>query len=359
MTKEQPPESNKFGGDASLCPHGNFAGSGCEACAREQKEQSQPALKEIESLVEKSSFTRSTTASPECTIERSGKTFTIESIEQADHPDIDKIQAMMVKAFSEEEVEPEEIMRSAIEGKDPWGHECVPLRYYTVKDEQGEVLAFCSGGLLDMKDTAGKSTGESVFLTTFAMTDKDKGVLGATYEAYISAIIGAAQEAQAQGKKLSFVAGPTEASSEKFWNATGWKRIYADTSSGDQKSLRELKYVEPSLDFDPATGEPTSDQAVYEHLMVQAFGDRQITKENVRSITQAYSDWSEWPENAFDSPEAYARSQEYMRSTREQLQSELNRGGELTFLNQRERQRAIRHGSTVDEHVDADRELNY
>ncbi|PIZ99227.1 MAG: hypothetical protein COX77_02155, partial [Candidatus Komeilibacteria bacterium CG_4_10_14_0_2_um_filter_37_10] len=52
----------------------------------------QPALATIDRLVSRSKYKRSTTESPNCSLEINEQKYNIESIEYGEHPDIEKIQ---------------------------------------------------------------------------------------------------------------------------------------------------------------------------------------------------------------------------------------------------------------------------
>ena len=156
----------------NVCPHGNDAAS-CSQCAWERRVQEQPALRSAEMLSQKSRFQRSTLESPNCELEIGEKKYRVELIERGDHPDLSHVQNLLVDTFSEAEVDPEEILRAAVEGRTPWGGVELPYRVYAIKDSEGKVVSMLSGGLLDLKDQEGNASGESCFMVGYAVTDKD------------------------------------------------------------------------------------------------------------------------------------------------------------------------------------------
>jgi len=321
----------------------------------DKKRINQSALAMVDRLVATSKFKRSTTENPNCQLEINEQKYNIESIEYGEHPDIEKIQKLMVDTFGQEEVDPEEVLRSAIDGKTIWGStDATKYRVYVLKNEKGEVQSMVTGGLLDLQKD-GKSTGETMFMIGYAVTSKDARQGGLAKEAYISSIIGAAQEAEAQGKKLSFTAGECTFTSEKFWNKVGWKRAYGQEGN-DRGIKQELQYVQPALDFIEETGKVAKDASeVPEHLMIDSFELTEPTKEQVLQIVEAFYRWcNKWPREAFKSDEAYQTHLKYVNEIEEKFKQQLESLGELTFLSKEERELSQKVGMIIHEYKDAD-----
>ena len=128
--------------------------------------------------------------------------FKIETIEHRDSPDLSQVQDLFVDTFGEAEVDPEEILRSAVEGKTPWGTEDdTKYRVHIIKDAEGKVISTLTGGRLDLLDKESKPTGKQMFMVAYAVTDPNARQGGLAREAYISAIMDAAQKAKEEGNE--------------------------------------------------------------------------------------------------------------------------------------------------------------
>ncbi|MEK7541439.1 MAG: hypothetical protein AAB533_01165 [Patescibacteria group bacterium] len=320
--------------------------------------EDQPALKAAGSLMEKSRFKRSTVESSNCELEIGEKKYAIELLDRSDHPDLAQVQTLFEQEFGEEEVDPEEVLRSAVEGRTPWGTKDLPYRVYALKDSEGRVLSALTGGLLDMRNADGDPTGETVFMVGYALTPEESRGKGFAREAYISALIGATAEAEEAGKKLSFAAGECTPNSERFWNNVGWKRVYAAESPGETKSYNELRYVQPALDFDTATGEVAEGAGESpEHLMIDSFNRMPPNKEQILETVQEFYRWcnlATYPREAFASDEAYQRQIAYVKTFQDRFQDELASSGQLIYLDQKSRSKATEKGVVIREYEEAD-----
>ncbi|MBX4187402.1 MAG: hypothetical protein KW802_04105 [Candidatus Doudnabacteria bacterium] len=349
MNSEQKDLSSK---DTGMCPHGNFPAT-CAVC-KEQREQ-QPALKMVDKLVAESKYSRSNVDSPNATIERDGQKFSIEAIESRENKDLNKVQKLLVDTFGKEEVDPVAVLKAAVEGKTSWNTEDITKYAITVlKDEKGKVQSMIGGGLLELQKD-GKPTGEATFMIGYAVTSKDARQGGLAREAYVSALLKASQEAQTRGLKLVSASGECTGTSEKFWNSIGWKRAYGE--QGDPNKLEELKYVQPALDFSEKTGKVAKDAGVApEHLMLDNFTDKPLTKEQALQTVEAFYRWcNQWPREAFKSDEAYKTHLSHVNEIKDKFQSQLNGLGELKMMSAAERAAAMQSGTNVTEHKDADK----
>lgn len=338
----------------NICPHGSNPLQ-CAQCAWERKKEEQPALKAAEALTQKSRFQRSTLESPNCELEIGEKRYQVELIESGDHPDLAQVQNLFLASFKEAEVDPEEILRAAVEGKTPWDTKELPYRVYIVKDAEGKVVSMVSGGLLPMRDHGGSDTGESVFMVGYAVTAKDARQGGLAREAYTSALIGAAADAEAQDRKLAFAAGECTYTSEEFWNRVGWKRVYAADSPGETKSYFELKYVQPAVDFDEETGEPAEDAGeAPEHLMIDSFNRMPPTKEQIAQTVEAFYQWcNKWPREAFASNAAYENCIRYVEGFERKFRREIEEAGQIIFLDRQSREKALEKAIHIREYEEA------
>lgn len=338
--------------ESGMCRHGNAIGNLCEACLAESKE-SQPAWAIIEKLRQGSKFARSTLDSTECVVEREGRRYVIETVRPDDDATLNQVQALLEETFGAEEVDPLEVLKSGVRGVTSTGEtdEC-RYRIFVVRDEAGQILSLYAGGQLELRDATGQPTGESMFMSAYGVTRKDQRQGGLLREAYVSALIGAAAEAQARGKKFSLVGGECTYTSELAWNALGQRRIYLGTGG---RELAEIKYVQPALEFDPDTGLPAEDAGeAPEHLMVQALGG-DVTKEKISQVVAAIYRWcNRYPRAAFNSDAAYRAHREYVDRLQRQFDDLLSGPGELKLLTAKEREQTRAAGSVVKDYAEAD-----
>ncbi len=323
----------------------------------EQKElqENQPAWETIKRLQKESKdIKRSNETEANCTIEIEGKKYTIETIERGDDPKLRDVQKLFERTFGKEEVDPEEILRNAVDGHTASGQPDNKYRIMTVWNEKGKLVSAFTGGQLEMMDENGKATGESVYSVGYAVTDKRNRRKGLAEQAYISALIDATKEAQSEGNTLKMAIGECTYTSEKYWNRIGWKRMYGKSEDG--KTLTELKYTQPALDFDTETGKPTEDAGeAPEHLMVDSFGTGEPSKEYITRAYQAVVHYNaDWPKEEFDNPAAFKTHVEYMDNLRANFINPLREGGDLVFMNAKARAEAKKNGINVMGHDAAD-----
>ena len=324
--------------------------SECEACVLEQ----QPSWETIKKIRGKSEFKRSNEFSVNCEIELSGEKFKIETIEDGKSPVISDVQKMLEKTFSAEELDSEEVLRSAVDGKTSQGTESERYRIITVHNEKNELVAFITGSQLALLAETGESTKESVYYVGYVITDKKTRQKGLAREAYVSALIDATKDARLQGNKLKFVIGEGASSAEKFINSFGSKRLYVQT--GVKKEYTELKYIQPALDFDENTGEISKGAGeVPEHLMIGGLGQGSPTKEDVKKTYEAMMRFnSELPEEAFNNKGAHENQKKYIADIKEKFKSFLDNNGQLIFLDAENRKKAKEEGVVIHEHKKAD-----
>src|SRR3989344_5590050 len=249
----------------------------------EHRQEEPIATAALDKLMKESKFARLDPSNPDTKIERDGKQFTIELVPDGKAEVLSDVQKLFVDTCGQEEVDPEEILRTAVDGTTFWGStDATKYRVHVIKDDQGEVLATLTGGRLPLVDSEGRSLGKQMFMVAYAVTAEKGRQQGLAREAYISAIMQAAKDAQAEGQQLAFSAGEAVHTSESFWNSVGWRRIYLQQESG---SYEELKYVQPALDFDLATGEVAEGAGIApEHMMIDSF-------ENTEPTKMMYSQW--------------------------------------------------------------------
>lgn len=354
----EPITSDSESAEGQMCPHGNPANSECGECSLAKKEADTPLMRAVQRMAESSKFKRGNIDSPNCDLERERIRYKAEIIEKGENPDLSKVQQLFIKVFGAEEVDPEEILRNAVDGTTAFGTEDITkYQICVVKDSKGEVVSVVAGGLLELMDDKGIPTGETVFMIGYAVTDPDIRQSGLAREAYISSIIGANKDAEAQGKKLSFAAGECTYTSEEFWNKVGWKRVYAAESPGEKKSYRELKYIQPALEFDESTGGVAEGAGeAPEHLMIDSFNRMPPDKEQLAQTINAFYRWCNyWPRESFESDEAYQKQNMYVKKIEDQFREDLENSGQLIFLDKQSREKAITRGVGIEEYKEADR----
>jgi hypothetical protein len=268
------------------------------------------------------------------------------------------VQALLQSEFGDVEVDSEEILRKAVEGKTPWGTEDgTKYRIHVLKDRESRVISLVAGGLLDILNDENEPTCKMVFMVAYAVSVPKVRRAGFAREAYVSAMIDAVRTAEARGKTLSFVAAECSSISERFWNALGCRRVYAADPHGGTHSYTELRYVQPALDFDIATGEVADGAGpVAEHFMIDNFGPMPPSKKEIMQTVKAFYRWcNKWPRRAFLSDEAYQRHLAHTLHFEEALWAQLAQSGPLLSLDRESREAAIRSGTKVIGYPEADR----
>jgi hypothetical protein len=193
-----------------------------------------------------------------------------------------------------------------------------------------------------------------MFMVAYAVTDEKARQGGLAREAYISAIMQAAKEAQAEGQELAFSAGEAKFTSERFWNSVGWKRVYAAKSG--EPSLEELKYVQPALDFNEKTGAIAEGAgAAPEHLMIDSFEGKPPGKDDILATVRAFYEWcNTWPPEAFENSEALAHHREHVVGIWKEFKQQVEESERLEYISKDERIKAKKEGLLVKDHTAAD-----
>ena len=151
----------------------------------DKKEERPIAAEALERLMEKSKFTRLDRENPDTVIELKGRQFTIEKIPDGQSETIKDVQDLFGRTFGEEEIDPEEILRAAIDGKTPWGQDDM-TRYnvHVIKDESGEVVSTVTGGRLQLRNADGTPLDKQMFMVAYTVTDEKARLGGLAREAF-------------------------------------------------------------------------------------------------------------------------------------------------------------------------------
>ena len=254
----------------------------------------QPARETIGRLIKQSRYRRSTIESPNTAIEIEGKKFTIERIEDGDSPDVPKVLELFYVGFDAAEVETEESFKNSIEGRTEFGTPVTPYIIFAVKDEEGKIISAFGGTLLDFEGSDNQSEKECALQVWYIVSDKTIRQNGIARELYISGLMQAVQEADAQNKKLTFAIGECASTAEVFWNKVGWKRIYLE--KGNKRTYEELRYIQPPMRWNTETGEIAEDtHEVAQHFMIDSMGPSTHTKQNFLQSSLAFMEGYAWP----------------------------------------------------------------
>ena len=302
---------------------------------------------------EKSPYVRSAEQGGNCFIEREGKKFRIERVISSEQPEVEGIYKIMEDTFDPEELEPIEVIKAGIDGKTIEG-EKNPTTYkvYALKNEQGEVVAFIAGGILDLKDKNGGDSGESIFMGAYMVTENKLQHQGFGRELYASAFIDADREIKSSGRKFKALAGEVNGEVEHFFNSAGFlKRTYLKIN---EKTLSEVKYMQPPTDWDKETGKPAEGAGnAPEHFMVSMMdGRNNISRDEVMQMVDAFYEWSHRPEkSSFSNEEAWAKAHQYVDRVRNKLEEQLSKGeDQLVLLDREERLQLKKSGIKILEH---------
>jgi len=345
------------------CSHGRAFDASCKYCLCESITTQPQVWETIASLMHQSKYARDTQLAPATTISGNGSAngsarYSIVSVESGNDASISEVQVLLRSVFKPEEVEREDVMRSAIEGRSPWGTpDTTRYRMLVAKDGNGKVLSVFTYAHLELPDSQGTRTPRSFLYGGYAATQAGLRQSGLARELYISALMQAAAEANAQGKRLLFAMGECKRSAEKFWNGVGRKRIYVRTNdnSAPSRFFEEIPYFQPPLNFSAATGQITEGAGVVpEHLTIHKFSAEAPTKEEVIAGVRAIYGYNNWPREAFDNDEAFQKHLELTSSLVAYLERFLMAKGNVVLLSMTERECAQAEGHTVVSHVVAD-----
>lgn len=322
----------------------------------ERKQEEPPAMKALAQLMRESRYTRADKTSADTTIESEGKRFSIEMVPDGKAEVLSDVQKLFIDTFGTEEVDPEEVLRTAVDGTTFWGStDATKYRVHVVRDSAGEVVSTITGGRLQMVDAEGKSLGKQMFMVAYGVTAEKARQQGLAREAYISAIMQAAKDAHAEGQRLTLAVGECVYTSEDFWNKVGMRRVYGEKAS-KPGAYEELRYVQPALDFDLATGQVAEGAGVApEHLMIHNFDDKNPSQEDVLAAVRAVYTWNNtWPREAFENDQALATHQGHVQPIWQEFKQQVQGVDRLVYLDKKSREEMERAGINIENHSAAD-----
>lgn len=288
-----------------------------------------------------------------------GERLIIERITDPNDPRIDEIQELLKQQFKPEEVDPKEIMQSAIEGKSYLTGNPIPRYIVTVvQNERGDIVGLATGAVLRLIDKDWHLVGkDSVVFGAYIETAKNFRLRGVAKHAFGFRLLAGESEAQLQGLKVKGYIGEIVDEAELFLNAQGACRLYMHEADG---SYKEVPYWQPPIEWDQETGEPAEGAgAVLEHLMVHLPSDEDkldgsILMSMVRAIYQ-YD--HKWDREAFKNEAAYLKHLRYMSGITERLEDEIS-GKELVMFTAKEREELKNKGVVFIENVSRDEVLS-
>lgn len=304
-----------------------------------------PLLNRINELCDKSHYSYPEQRGVNCSIENDeGKLFEVKVIEDSNSPEFNDVMKLLKETFGDGQIDSDEILRAAVNGKSPWGTSRDKYRVVSIFDENKELSAACIGSVLNIKNLDKVPTNEMIYYVVYMATNPNLKKSGLAREAYISSLMDAAKIAKENNKNLIFSTGECTPTSERFWNNMGENRIYIKSD----KEYKELLYTLPALNFNKDTGEIASNSVETPlHMMIDSFGDGKINKEKIRNIYETIVSSEMWPMEAFSNNEAYEKYKEYIQSLKNKFIESLDSQGDLVVLSAEEKESVQKEGFIV------------
>jgi len=195
-----------------------------------------------------------------------GEKFSIKRITNPEDPDVKEIHSFLVKTFTEDETDPLEKIKKAIETTD----------YYIVKNEKGELVALSCTSFLNSLKPEGDTFDpiepkESILFTGYFLTEPAYQSKGLARELYQSAYSSAISGARKNQSVIKGIIGENVETVEKFLNKMNRKRMYFNDENGN---VQEVKYICPPLNWDDEKATPIS-SSTPEHLMYRSLDNQQ------------------------------------------------------------------------------------
>ncbi len=245
---------------------------------------------------------------------------------------IKRVRKLLKRIFGRTEVEPLSSMLEGMRGEGP-----VTYRVHVALNERGHVLSVMMTG------TDQAYPGNAIMMVGYAATTLLQRGRGHMSRLHAMAVDQSLTDAKAHGWEWSGATAEAVSSSERVWNKFGYVRVYMIRNG----KFYELRYVQPSLDFDADTGEPTEGEAP-EHFMVAS--KNELTKEILLHFHQTVLRWSHrWARSDFSSDQAFARHNRYVDRFERKFESQVA-VGELETLSALDREDLMKGGQRFVEH---------
>lgn len=313
----------------------------------EEEILNEPLLNRINELCIKSQYSYPQERGVNCSIENNeGKLFEVKVIENSNSPEFNDVIFLLKETFGEGQKDSVEILKTAIDGKSPWGTLRDKYRIISIFDENKELSAACVGSVLNAKNSEKDSSNEMIYYVAYIATNPNLKKSGLAREAYISSLMDAAKIAKENNKNLTFSTGECTPTSEHFWNSMGEKRIYIKSNGG----YKELSYILPALNFNKDTGSITPNSVETPlHLMIDSFDGEKISKEKIKIVYETIVSSEMWPREAFSNNEAYENYSQYIQNLKNKFIETLDSEGELVLLSAEEKENIQKEGFIVSE----------
>lgn len=301
----------------------------------------------INELREKSQYSSFQEREVNCVIKnKDGEEFEIEKIEDSNDPKLKDVILLLKETFGKEEVDSDEVLMAAIDGKSAWGTLRDKYNIVTICDKEKNLMATCVGSVLNKNISETSLIDGMFYYVAYIATNPSIKKSGLAREAYISSLIDAEKIAQDNNNKLNFSVGECSSSSEHFWNNVGEKRIYIKKDM----EYKELPYVLPAITFNLETGDPAvNNVAIPLHMMLDSFSDEKITTKTIKNIYEIIFASQKKPKEAFTSDEAYEKYRQYIVDIKKRFADFLESEGEIAFLDAKEEEQLKKDGYIVSE----------
>jgi|GEM_PF-2880122 len=275
--------------------------------------------------------------------------FSVDRVRDAKSSEVKKIHKFMNK-FNPEEADTLDIIQDAVE-KDIYA-------YHIAQDEKGKVVAHTQSSYLEVAPAEpGGKAAESILFIGYSITDDDFQRKGLASELFQSTVKTGAEKAKTEQQALRGIIGEAVATSERFWNHVGLKRMYFEDKDGN---FKEVPYICPPIQWDEKTGQPLDpeteeigdkdikDYSAPEHLMIRLINgkDEMNVAELMPMIQSIYHDnYTLYNDAGEEYPTKEAI--EYTRAAVNEFQKELEavlseaKDGKLLLLSAKEREAKI------------------
>lgn len=301
----------------------------------------------INELCEKSQYSYLGERGVDCVIKnKDGKEFEIKKIEDINDPKLQDIISLLKETFGKEEVDSDEVLMAAVEGKSAWGTLRDKYNIVSIYNKEKKLMATCVGSVLNKNISEINPIDGMIYYVAYIATNPSIKKSGLAREAYISSLMDAEKIAKENNKKLTYSVGECTISSEHFWNNVGEKRIFIKSG----KEYKELPYVLPAISFDLETGNPSENNVEMPlHMMLDSFSDEKITTKTIKNIYEIIFASQKKPKEAFTSDEAYEKYRQYIVDIKKRFTDFLESEGEIAFLDAKEEEQLKKDGYIVSE----------